>query len=96
MSRFEVVTQELVSAGAAVHATTGPLDGASATVSKSDGALAGTPAATAYGSFLGSLGTVVKGLSTASAELSTALIAVADAYQEAEDSATCNLSGIGE
>jgi hypothetical protein len=96
MPRFEVVTQELVSAGAAVHATTGTLDGARAVVSQSDGALAGTPAAFAYATFLGSLGTVVSGLSTASSELSSALIAVADAYQEAEESATCNLSGIGE
>lgn len=93
MSRFQVITAELVAASAAVDSTASALDGGQASVSRAGGALAGTPAAGAYDALVGSLLTTTAGLSTASSGLAAGLITVANRYQQADDAAASGVCG---
>lgn len=92
MATFKVVSQELTAAGVLIRSDDSSLGTTHGNASSAGaGALAGTPAADAYGDFMDSLQSAVSTAHTAVGSLGTALQEAAVAYQNADASAAGSL-----
>jgi hypothetical protein len=92
MSTFQVQTEALTAASAVVARANSDVGSGHAGLKSSSGALAGTPAETAYAIFVGAADTALGSLDSATAALSPALNEAAAAYQLADQAAAASMA----
>jgi hypothetical protein len=91
MSTFHVETEALTAASAVVVRANSDVGSGHAGLQSSSGALAGTPAESAFAIFCGAADTALSSLDTATTGLSRALNEAAIAYQIADQAAAASM-----
>jgi hypothetical protein len=87
MATFQAATEAMTAAAATLARNEFDVEGGHSSLARSSGALAGTPAAAAFATFVGAADDAVKSLGTATDGLSRALNAAAGADSVAEATA---------